>query len=167
MDEITEVSLKYAGDKKDFGKGFYVTSSVNQAISFAKKKRDLKLSSESGFCGMAFVYSFNLNTEEIGALNVLNLSLNMVEWFNYVCVNRYYPKYSDNYDIVIGKVADSQTSKIITDFMLKYSLKAKDDIKRVYIAKLKPERLVDQYCFKSNKAVDLLNKGEIRRRTIR
>lgn len=31
------VNLRYAKDKKDFGKGFYLTSDINQACTWAKK----------------------------------------------------------------------------------------------------------------------------------
>lgn len=69
-------------------------------------------------------------------------------------------KYTD-FDVVIGPVADMKTNIEIKKFTHQHPDGGTDEDKQNLIQRLEPWKFVDQYCFKTQKAVDLLNKYKV------
>lgn len=142
--------FKYAKQFKDFGKGFYLTSNLNQAQRWAQKKSERS--------GKAYIYCYDVekNLEDIKILELLQYNK---EWVDFICKSRIFGVEA-KYDIIYDKMADSQYTDI-ADTLQSYienDLSCEDVINRIRWYNLD----VDQYCFKSEKALQLLrNKQEI------
>ena len=152
--DFQKVSLSYAKANKDFGKGFYLTSDVKQArdwVATLKKRMLYRGKKVSGF-----VYCFKLDLALLNDLNTHKFKGANRAWLDYVLRNRdISTRAFTDYDVVIGKVADANVQVLIDNFKCNgdYSNSAKDTL----IRKLKTENLTNQYCFKTAKAVSLLN----------
>ena len=76
-------------------------------------------------------------------------------WLDYVAANRKY-KNNDDWDLVIGPVANDQTFPTILLYLDGY-LDAESAIRQ-----LLPQKLKDQYTFKTEKALSLLEFIEVK-----
>jgi len=132
--------------KIDFGRGFYTTSSIEQAQKFTTTvyRKNLKR-------GIKTLNIYELDIRAFSELNVKDFKGNLEEWFDYVEQNRRkgqdaYPEF----DILIGPVADDQ---IVESFAL-----YEDGIidKAEAIDRLKLEVYKDQIVFKSKRSLDYL-----------
>ena len=84
------------------------------------------------------------------SLNILKFAKSDVEWLRFVVKNRKGQIIENNYDIIIGSVADDQTAPVI-DLFLDGMYDEEEAIKR-----LLPQKLKDQYVFKTEKAIKSL-----------
>ena len=134
----------------DFGKGFYTTSSFEQAQSWAMRTTRVRGSGSP----RVSCYSFDERLSE--DLKVLRFAKADGPWLDYVSVNRKGLLVADDYDLVVGPVANDDTFPTIVLYLDGY-LDAESTIKR-----LLPQRLKDQYTFKSEAAVALLNYVEVK-----
>ena len=142
---IKEPDLKYSSNKRDFGKGFYLTSDKNQACQWAKKKT-LKIGS-----GSAVINIFNIEDDMLRQLNIKTFKSANSEWFRFVLKNRITETTEEiKYDLIIGPVANDGTFETIG----LYNRKQIDE--QTAIAALKTQKLKDQYVFKTNKALSFL-----------
>jgi len=132
--------------KMDFGKGFYTTTSEEQARRFTH----LVLSRSKGV-GVKMINIYDLDISAFSELNVKDFQGAIDEWFDYVEANRRrHGGSNDQYDIVIGPVADDN----IQETFLLYEeeiISKKEAIKR-----LKLEVLKDQIVFKSRASITYL-----------
>ncbi len=78
------------------------------------------------------------------------------EWLRYVSAYRTDKSASDSYDIVIGPVANDQAIRTINDFL---KGRFTEDIA---IQLLLPQNLKDQYAFKTEKAISILELVEVK-----
>lgn len=83
----------------DYGAGFYLTSSYEQAEKWVRNK--FKGNSSKGFVN---VYDYNPAFET--DLNVLDFPKASDEWVDFVMANRMDKDYTHDYDIVKGPVAN-------------------------------------------------------------
>ncbi len=129
----------------DFGAGFYLTSSQEQAAKWSRTvtRRNGK--------GRPIVSIFELDLNTIVGLRVLKFDTADGNWLDYVVKNRRGESTVDDYDVVIGPVANDNTLPVIDDYMAGVYTK-EEAVKR-----LLPQNLTDQYAFKSIKAITLLN----------
>lgn len=149
----------------DFGKGFYLTSSYEQAYQFVKLSvrkavkfgnvpEDFDISN-----GKISVYKYHKDP------NVLTYCFDgsNAEWLHFVAGNRkngLFDKLLKKFepvDIIGGKIADDQTARTLQrytagDFGQPGTLEA--DIETV--RRLLPNRLEDQFCFRINDAISCL-----------
>lgn len=128
----------------DFGKGFYTTSSFEQAEKWAKRTLRIRES------GDAIVSCYSFDEEKIEDLKVLRFSSPDSIWLDYVVKNRKNMNIADEYDLVIGPVANDQTFPTILLYLDGY-IDAESAIRQ-----LLPQKLKDQYTFKTEKALALL-----------
>lgn len=135
----------------DFGRGFYLTSSFEQALRWAEltvKRRET---------GKSVVSVFELDEAKLTNLKVLRFNQAQKEWLEYVTLNRknqYIP--ADDYDIVTGPVANDRTMPVIgLYFSGVYDIE--ETIKR-----LMPQKLHDQYTFKTDRALKALKFLEVK-----
>jgi hypothetical protein len=103
-----KVSLAFAKDRRDFGKGFYTTTIREQAADWA---RDLCLRYKTE---TAFLYGFeftmtNLKYKIFDAISA--------EWLNFIITNRIQGGIQHDYDVVQGPVANDKIYPTITLFL--------------------------------------------------
>lgn len=138
---ITTPEIREPERTLDFGKGFYLTTSKEQAERWVKNR--LLTPDAEGYVN---TYTFNLMSA-IGQLNVKIFESANEEWVDFVLANRMIDGYSHDFDIVIGPVADD---KVYTQFSLfEQGIISKETL----IRELKTYRLVDQYLFHTEKAL--------------
>ena len=128
----------------DFGAGFYLTSSKEQAKKWGttvSKNREE---------GVPTVNTYSFDTLDSTSLKILEFTKPDGKWLDFVVANRKELAFKVKYDLVIGPVANDTTLTVINDYMSgRFS-------KRDAIRFLKPQKLTDQYCFLSDKALSLL-----------
>ena len=134
----------------DFGRGFYTTSDLEQAIRWAE--RTAKRRGESS----AFVTVYEVNEDELKNIRLLSFDSPNVEWLNLVVKNRKGEYIAGDWDVISGPVADDQTAQVI-DLYLEGAYDEEEAIRRFLT-----QRLKDQYAFKTNEALKLLIFKEVR-----
>lgn len=85
----------------DYGAGFYLTSSVEQAEAWVKRKLGNNIPH-----GYVNIYDYDSSRE--GQFNVLSFSSPNEDWLDFVMANRMQRDYQHNYDIVKGPVANDR-----------------------------------------------------------
>lgn len=161
--EVSSPNLAKCAVFKDFGKGFYLTSSKEQAESFInialKKARTNGIIPENQRYGVISTFEYCHNDmlarhmfDEVGS-----------EWLHCVVGHRKRNIFQDlvhemkRYDVVAGKIADDATNFIITTYMAgAYGKIGSKEADSLCISMLLPERLKDQYCFRTDKALKCL-----------
>ena len=127
----------------DFGAGFYLTSSINQAEKWAKS-----VTLRRGI-GKPILNIFEFN-ENVNDLKVLKFEKANGDWLDYVVKNRNKMPLIENYDLIIGPVANDSTLPVINDYMDgKYT-------KEEAINHLLPQNMKDQFAFATEKALKYL-----------
>lgn len=125
----------------DFGKGFYLTTSKEQAERWVRNR--LLTPNAEGYVN---TYEFD-HSSAIALLNVRVFESADEDWVDFVLANRMIDGFSHDFDIVIGPVADD---KVYTQFSLfEQGVISKETL----IRELKTYRLVDQYLFHTEKAL--------------
>lgn len=142
--EVKEPILLKVQRELDFGRGFYTTSDLEQAIRWAW--RTAKRRGESN----AFVTVYEVNEDELKNIRLLSFDSPNVEWLNLVVKNRKGEYIAENWDIISGPVADDQTAQVI-DLYLEGAYDEEEAIRRFLT-----QRLKDQYAFKTKEALKLL-----------
>ena len=138
---IEKPKLFPAARALDFGNGFYLTSDFEQA-----KKWSILTVKRRGE-GSPIVSVFKVDEEKLNQLNV--------EWLRYVSSNRKSMNFNDRRDIVVGPVANDNTIPVL-NLYLKGAYNEDEAIKR-----LMPQKLKDQYVFKTEEAVSILKLIEV------
>jgi hypothetical protein len=95
-----KVSLIFAKDRRDFGKGFYTTTISEQAADWA---RDLCLRYKTE---TAFLYGFAFS---LTGLTVKNFEAMTKEWLDFVIKSRIRGGTLHAFDVVTGPVANDRT----------------------------------------------------------
>lgn len=158
--EVQIPDLKQCAKYKDFGQGFYLTTSKKQAENFARLSTKKAIANgtvdiEQKY-GIVSMFQFKL----IDELSIKTHSTADVQWLHCVVGHRK-KKNSLNvvqllrdFDIIGGKIANDNTNATINAYMAgtfgEIGSKSADDI---CISLLLPERLQDQFCFKTDKAL--------------
>ena len=158
--EVQTPDLKRCAKNKDFGQGFYLTSSRDQAESFVRTS--IRKAAAAGLIpteqnyGYVSKYEFNLSD----AIQVFEFSDADVEWLHCVTAHRkedYFQEWLEKlgkYDVVVGKIADDQTNATLIAYIGGAYGEVGDKMADEFcISRLLPERLQDQYCFKTGKAI--------------
>jgi len=129
----------------DFGPGFYLTTNEEQAVRFSgivfKRKKE----------GSATVnvYTFDMTAAE-KALAILKFNSPGIEWLQFVVENRLQAYQGNDYDMVIGAVANDTVMPTIQAYQSGFLNQ------EATIITLKVSKLVDQVCLKTEKALSLL-----------
>lgn len=147
--EVREPRLLKIQRELDFGKGFYTTSDLEQAAKWAKRTA-LRLHQDNSYISV-----YEISDEAIKDLKVLHFDSPNVEWLRFVVRNRTGQPAPEDWDIIIGPVANDQTAPVI-DLFLDGRYDEEETIKR-----LLPQKLKDQYTFKTEKAISLLRCTEV------
>lgn len=171
---IEAIDLSLSSEGKDFGRGFYLTSDLNQARSFIRSVVDRAQQRgtipENQNYGYVSSYKFQPKQD---ALKVFTFSEANKEWLWFIAGNRRRKLFFNanrqindlsETDIIIGKVANDKTNPVITAYLNGlYGDIMSDEAVNEAIKRLIPDHLVDQYCFLTQKAVDCLSFQEAQR----
>lgn len=128
----------------DFGTGFYLTSSYEQAERWAL------LTAKRRGEGKPIITSYDFDENMISSLKVIHFEGATREWLKFVTNNRNIEDFTDDSDIVIGPVANDRTMPVIKLYFS--GIYDEDET----IKRLLPQKLKDQYAFKSEKALNAI-----------
>lgn len=103
LEEVSSPEFRLSENVGDFGRGFYVTSSLDQARRFVKTKGN-RANVRRGFVS---VYELD---ENLLKTNYKGLVFDgpTRDWATFVSNNRKRPSFSHDYDYVMGPVANDQ-----------------------------------------------------------
>lgn len=106
--EFEKVDLKYSKDKRDFGKGFYTTTSQEQAEKWAKSQAERS-------DGRPFVLIFTM--QDWTKVKVKEFLKADKSWLEMVKQNRVNGGTNHIFDIVIGPVANDRTYPTVQRYL--------------------------------------------------
>ncbi len=128
----------------DFGTGFYTTTNFDQALNFAGKVTMRKK------CGRSTVNIYELDERIFAKANILKFDTADEAWLDFVSDNRSGVASHEQYDLIIGPVANDD---VYQTFIL-YS--AGIYTKEQTIEALKVKKLYNQYVFTTEYALSFL-----------
>lgn len=148
---------------KDFGQGFYLTASCEQARNFVplsiKKQINEGKLPENETVGYISVFELTMSED----VRVHCFDAADKEWLHFVAANRrrsLFPAVRQNYlscDIIGGKIANDQTARTLQLYTSGgYGIPGSDEADRIAIMTLLPNRLEDQFCFCTERAIRTL-----------
>ena len=140
--DFIKVDLSKSKNKRDFGRGFYLTTLQNQAKDWAETLFD-----RYGGDGV-FVYEFDFDFAE--NLTVKKFDGLTEEWLDFIKENRITGELQHDFDIVQGVVANDKTNRTLALF-----------IEGIYTAKMALQKLCynklnDQISIHTQKALKYL-----------
>ena len=127
----------------DFGYGFYTTTNYNQAESFAKK-----VVVRRG--GKPIVNLYQFDEDLFVGLSVKKFSLPNEEWLDFVTEHRNGTYDKEQYDIIIGPVANDDVYRTLQVYQA--GLLTKEQA----LEALKVKKLFNQYVFATKETLELL-----------
>lgn len=162
---VENISLSKCRSGLDFGKGFYVTSSFQQARAFIPSvvkrniRRNILHSNFKIADGYISVYQFHLTKEVL--IHIFQTADS--EWLHFVASNRdnnLFPElcmlYSD-IDIIGGKIANESTAATLNSYVSgEYGVTGSIRADSFTIEGLLPGRLKDQFCFRTEQSLKSL-----------
>ena len=128
----------------DYGQGFYTTTSYEQAEAWVRRRMNEKRTSRGYVC------AYELDESALQNLKTLIFEQPAEEWVDFVMKNRTHKGYVHDFDIVYGPVAND---RVYAAFALYEGGLIN---KQALIAELKAYKLVDQYLFHTEKALQTL-----------
>lgn len=158
--EVKEPDLQKCARFKDFGQGFYLTTDRNQAFSFAKISTQRMIENEiiPANRNYGFVSSFIYKEKEVCKVKYFETA--DVGWLHCIVAHRKFGTFDNiaeqyrNFDIVAGKVANDATNSTIVNYMARaFGPVGSTTADSICIGLLLPDRLKNQYCFRTEKAL--------------
>jgi hypothetical protein len=128
----------------DFGAGFYATTNFEQADNFAKKIVKWR-------GGTAVVNTYLIKEKDLQPFKILKFDNPDKAWLDFVVENRANREQKGMVDMVVGPVANDDVYSVVSDY------EAGTYTEEEALARLKIKKLFNQYVFKTQKAIDLLN----------
>lgn len=163
---VAQPDLSKCSPRKDFGRGFYLTSSIDQARNFARivtrrtARRNGDGQGNAPTCGYVSRYAFSA----CALLDIRSFPTADAEWLHCIVAHRRGEPFLDiaqdlaYADIVIGKVANDQTNATILAYLAgAYGQMGTESADEICVRLLLPERLQDQACFRTEKALASLS----------
>ena len=145
--EVKDPKILVSGRIGDFGYGFYTTSSLKQAQSWAQ----IRAVQENLPKGVVTIYETTDSLFENRSLQILRFEKADEKWLDFVLGNRRNPGFEHPYDIVIGPAADDRVYSWLN------SLESGFADRETVIRQLKMKLLADQVLFHTAKALLFLN----------
>ena len=162
---VNEPNLELCNDNRDFGKGFYLTSSYIQARRFVKtslrKAKMEKFIDEKKTTG--YINKFEFDVTLLKQLKTHEFAEANREWLHCVVAHRrrdvfqeLIPMYMP-YDIMIGKIADDRTGPTIFTYINgQYGEIGSEEADSLCLHFLIPNKFEDQWVFRSESAISHL-----------
>ena len=146
---VYEPQILVSDRKLDFGTGFYLTSSLEQAERWAK------LTAERRGIGVPTISVYEFDEAKLTELKILKFEKANKKWLDFVVANRDNTIDDQKWDMVIGPVANDRTMPVIRLFIAKVYTAAET------LRRLLPQKLHDQYTFKTQTALQFLKFQEV------
>lgn len=161
--EVSHIDLSKCKQGKDFGRGFYVTSSYDQARNFVPLAINKQIN--EGYLPAdhrhGYISVFRLQLSPDVAIHTFDSADK--EWLHFVAANRknsLFPEMKQDYsrfDIIGGKIANDRTARTLQLYTSGgYGAPGSQEADDIAIMTLLPNRLEDQFCFCTDKAVRTL-----------
>lgn len=131
--EVKNPDITYSKVFLDFGRGFYVTTYQKQAEQWALRKA-IRQSKEP-------VVNMYTLRDEFKACRILSFERENEKWLDFVCECRRGKELNQEYDIVIGSVADDDVFKTVDMYFRGLWSKEKA------LEELRYYKMNDQICF--------------------
>lgn len=141
---VNTPKILQADRKLDFGTGFYLTSSYEQAERWAI----LKAQRYEGNSPVISVFETDDNI--FSCLKILKFEKADASWLRFVSANRKGLDTDNSFDVIIGPVANDKTMPVISLYFS--GLYDEDEA----IRRLLPQKLKDQYAFKTEESLSAL-----------
>ena len=141
IDIVAAPEIREPNRTLDYGKGFYLTSSAQQAEAWVRRK--LK---DDIILGYVNTYEYDEDMEAM--FETLVFELPDEAWLDFVMANRMNPDFKHNYDIVKGPVAND---RVYASFAL-YEAGLLD--KQELINELRAYKLVNQTLIHTERALE-------------
>jgi hypothetical protein len=142
--EIPKPKIIVSNRMLDYGTGFYTTTDIAQAARFTEKF--IRLERER----IVSIYRYDESIEREDITKLIFTEPDSA-WLDYVVANRSGKGIDNDYDIVMGPVANDRVYTVVESYELG-DYTADEAIKR-----LKTYRLTGQIVWKSNRALSLLS----------
>lgn len=139
---------------RDFGAGFYTTDIEEQAIRWSRRKALVARRFALEVRAILNIYEFDETAYD--KLKTLHFPDASIEWIDMVIACRSNPGYSHGADIVTGKIANDNVGETV-EYVLRNIMRREDAIER-----LKFEKINNQICFCSDKALEFIKFKEAR-----
>ena len=144
VEEVRNPEIRPSNRSLDYGTGFYTTTSFEQAERLVQRRmKDKRVA-------VGYINVYELDDEAIKRMKTLIFNAATEEWVRFVMKNRTDRTFTHDYDVVYGPVANDS---VYTQFTLYeggiISLPT-------LIQELKTFKLVDQYLFHTEKALEAL-----------
>ena len=161
VDDI-DLSKCYRG--KDFGRGFYLTTSYEQAKKFVRLsvKNAVNVGTLKEEIHTGFVNSYRFELSDI--INEFDFHEADVNWLHFVAGNRDEELFREltqdfsKYNVVGGKIANDRTAATLSQYVNGiFGNPGEPEADEIAIKLLLPNRLEDQYCFRSGEAISCLH----------
>ncbi len=148
--EIEQIDLNMSKPNKDFGRGFYLSKEVSQALELAEYK-----AFQIGGTPVINTYEFDESFLNNGILNVMKFDSYSKEWAQFVFDNRTSEDggSTHQYDIVVGPIANDRVGLQIRRF-IENEISFETFIERLQYMK----GITFQYFFGTEAAIKLLKK---------
>lgn len=158
--DVNEPDITKCAKNKDFGQGFYLTSSKEQAesflnISIIKAIAERKVLVEQNF---GYISAFEVRIVNDIKVNIFKEADK--EWLHCIAAHRKkhsfvgIEKETDKYDVIVGKIADDATNAVLTAYIAGvFGEIGSNEADEFCIKQLLPNKLKNQYCFKTDKAL--------------
>ena len=143
--EIKEPHLNYSRKSLDFGAGFYTTSDFKQAEKWAKRTATLRNA------GKACVSVFETDEIKWAKLSIFKFESANIDWLKFVSSHRTKQDLTDDFDVIVGPVADDRTIDVINQYI---AGSYKEDIA---LQLLLPQKLKDQWVMKTQGAINAIS----------
>ena len=129
----------------DYGYGFYTTTSYSQSRDWVKRRMD------NANVQKGFVNIYNFDEKALKYLKCLIFDSPTEKWVDFVMSNRTQKGFEHEYDIVYGPVAND---RVYASFALYEGGLIN---KQTLISELKTYKLIDQYLFHTEKALEFIH----------
>ncbi len=147
--KVQKPQILISDRKLDFGTGFYLTSSLEQAERWAE------LTADRRGTGKPTISVYEFDETKLAELKILKFEKANKKWLDFVVANRDNAVDDQKWDIVIGPVANDRTMPVIRLFIAKVYTAAEA------LRRLLPQKLHDQYTFKTQAALQFLKFQEV------
>lgn len=141
IDIVAAPEIREPNRTLDYGKGFYLTSSAQQAEAWGRRKLKDDIT-------LGYVNTYEYDEDMEAMFETLVFELPDEAWLDFVMANRMNPDFKHNYDIVKGPVAND---RVYASFAL-YEAGLLD--KHELINELRAYKLVNQTLIHTERALE-------------
>lgn len=160
---VDNIDLQKCSSGKDFGRGFYVTTSLEQARNFVRlalKRAKLRgLADFNQNYGFVSIYRYKPSDK----IQCLFFQQANADWLHFVAGNRDASMFGDlilkysHFNVIVGKIANDQTAAMLQAYIDGVNGVPGDErVDRLTVEALLPNKLEDQYCFRTKDSVECL-----------